>query len=238
MNNNAGRLQIVPPTPLTWFAVAASASAIAFSAAFLLSCYASLPPLLPVHFMRNGFPNGWQFKTYARVLVPVFIQFALVLTLGAVGALLLSRPHGADDEHAPDVKAASAATEGVSLIALIWIAFQAYATYALARMWQRERAGLGAAYLYLEVAGVLLTIGVAARTHVRLGRPAPRPFEPQHWRYGRLYRNPDDPALFVPTRDGSRWTLNFGRPVAAALIGLVLGIGVVGPTMILALLLR
>jgi uncharacterized membrane protein len=61
---------------------------------------------------------------------------------------------------------------------------------------------------------------------------------PEHWRLGRLYRNPDDPALFVPTRDGSRWTLNFGRPVAAALIALVLGIGVVGPTMILVLLLR
>jgi uncharacterized membrane protein len=55
---------------------------------------------------------------------------------------------------------------------------------------------------------------------------------------GQLYKNPDDPALFVPTRDGRRWTLNFGRPVAAALLGVVLAIGIVGPTAILGLLLR
>jgi uncharacterized membrane protein len=71
-----------------------------------------------------------------------------------------------------------------------------------------------------------------------VGRPEPRLFVAQHWRFGQLYKNPDDPALFVPTRDGSRWTLNFGRPVAAALIALILGVGVLGPTIILGLLLR
>jgi uncharacterized membrane protein len=50
--------------------------------------------------------------------------------------------------------------------------------------------------------------------------------------------NPDDPALFVPTRDGTRWTLNFGRPVAAALLGVILMLGVLAPTVILVLALR
>jgi uncharacterized membrane protein len=54
-----------------------------------------------------------------------------------------------------------------------------------------------------------------------------------HWRFTHLYRNADDPALFVPARDGTRWTLNFGRPVAAALLGVVLTIGVMAPTLIL-----
>ena len=31
---------------------------------------------------------------------------------------------------------------------------------------------------------------------------------------------------------------NFGRPVAVALVGVILGIGVIGPTFILGLLLR
>jgi uncharacterized membrane protein len=65
-----------------------------------------------------------------------------------------------------------------------------------------------------------------------------RPFVAEHWRFGQLYNNPADPALFVPTRDGRRWTLNFGRPVAAALLGLILLLGIVGPTVVLALLLR
>ena len=43
-----------------------------------------------------------------------------------------------------------------------------------------------------------------------------------------------DPTLAV----GSRWTLNFGRPVAAALLGVALLVGVVAPTVILGLLLR
>jgi uncharacterized membrane protein len=59
-----------------------------------------------------------------------------------------------------------------------------------------------------------------------------------HWRFGQLYKNPEDPALFVPTRDGARWTLNFGRPVAAALLGAILMVGIVGPTIILGVALR
>lgn len=232
------RVGSIKPTRLTSVALIGSAIAIAFSAGFLLACYPSLPWLLPVHFKANGRPNGWQYKTYARVLMPVFVQMALAVTLGGVGALLLSRSHGAHDEEAADVKAASAAAEGVALITFIWVAFQGYAAIALAAMWQRGRAGLGAWYLYLEATGVVLTATVAIRAHLRLGCPIARPFVAEHWRFGRLYRNPADPALFVPTRDGSRWTLNFGRPVAAALMGLVLAIGVVAPAIILGLALR
>jgi len=83
-----------------------------------------------------------------------------------------------------------------------------------------------------------VTIAAAVRTHIGLGRPDSRPFVAEHWRFGHLYRNPRDPALFVPTRDGSRWTLNFGRPVAAALMGVVIIVGLVAPTAILIVALR
>ena len=89
-----------------------------------------------------------------------------------------------------------------------------------------------------EVTGVVFTIAIGLRAVRRLGHPSPKPFDPAHWRLGQLYRNPDDPALFVPTRDGSRWTLNFGRPVAAALLGTILVFGALGPTIILVLVLR
>jgi len=171
-------------------------------------------------------------------LIPVFVQVALTLTLGSIGALLLSRPHGTHDEAASDVKAASAAAECVALMTLIWVAFQGYAAVALVGMWQRERAGLGALYTCLELAGILLTIVAAVRAHGRVGRPGRRPFVAEHWHLGQLYRNPGDPALFVPTRDGARWTLNFGRPAAALLMVLILGFGIIGPTLILRLLLR
>ena len=172
------------------------------------------------------------------MLLPVFVQIALVMTFGAVSFLLLSRPHGELDREAPDVRAATAAAEAIALIALVWVVFQAYAAFALATMWQRERAGLGVLYTVLEMTGIVATVMVFVRARLKLGRPTPRPFDADHWRFGQLYRNPDDPALFVPTRDGSRWTLNFGRPVAAALMGIFLAGGIVGPFVILRLLLR
>jgi hypothetical protein len=118
------------------------------------------------------------------------------------------------------------------------VAFQGYVAVALTLMWQTERAGLGLWYTYLELTGIVLTIAVFLRAQAKLGRPTPRPFVPEHWRYGQLYKNAEDPALFVPTRNGARWTLNFGRPIAAALMGVILAIGILGPALILGLLLR
>ena len=232
----SGRL--VRVSALTRFATTASFLVVLMTATFLVARYPLIPDLLPVHFKPNGFPNGWQYKTYWRVLMPVFVQLALMMTFGLVGVLLLSRPHGDHDGDAPDVRAAAVAAEAVALLALIWIAFQGYVAFALQRMWMQERGGLSPFYTALETVGVVATVIVFARARARLGRPTPRPFVPEHWRFGQLYKNPDDPALFVPTRDGSRWTLNFGRPVAAALMGLILAVGIVAPAVILRLLLR
>lgn len=52
--------------------------------------------------------------------------------------------------------------------------------------------------------------------------------DPQYWKGGVFYFNPDDPSLFVKKRYGFGWTLNFGRriswlilavPVLTALFG-------------------
>jgi uncharacterized membrane protein len=229
---------MVAATPMTRAAARVMVAATLASALFLAMRYADLPWLLPVHFKSNGLPNGWQYKTLARVLMPVFVQIALGVSLGTIGGLLLTRPAGTIDPDSADARAAAVAAEAVTVIAAIWVTFQGYAAFALVNMWTRERAGLGSAYLYFELLGVVLTGLVATRAHVRLGRPEPKPFVSEQWMFGQLYRNPADPALFVPTRDGSRWTLNFGRPVAATLLGVIIAIGVLAPTVILAVALR
>jgi len=228
---------------MTVAATVVGVGAVGLTAGYLLARYHSLPDLLVVHFARTGFPNGFQFKTWGRVFVPVFVQLALLVTLGPIAALLLSRPRtGTDaasvsDSETADMRAAAAAAEAVALLASIWIVVQAFAAFSLARMWERQISRLDW-YGAVETIAFVLTIVVAVRAHFRLGRPEPRPFVPEHWRYGQLYKNPHDPALFVPTRNGARWTLNFGRPVAAALMGVVLVIGIVAPAVILALSLR
>jgi uncharacterized membrane protein len=238
MTAQGTRVRMVRPTIITWIAVLATLAVIAGTTAFLVHAYPTLPDLLPVRFNRRSRPIGWQYKTYVRVLIPSLVQAALAITLGSVGTLLLSRTHESRDERAPDIMAASTAVEAIALVCFVWVAFQAYAAAALVQMWQTSRAGLGDLYPWLTGAGVVITIAIGFNAHRGLARPAPREFVADHWRFGHLYNNPSDPALFVPTRDGSRWTLNFGRPVAAALLGAALLIGVVGPTVILALLLR
>jgi hypothetical protein len=127
--------------------------------------------------------------------------------------------------------------EAIALFALIWVVFQAYGAVALVSMWRRGHGGLGPGYSVATAAGVAFSIYVGMRAYFRFGRPGPRPFVAEHWRFGQLYSNAADPALFVPTRDGLHWTINFGRP-ATALMGLCLVVGIVAPTLVLHLLLR
>src|ERR1700759_2583286 len=139
------------------------------TAGFLLAGYDSLPDLLPVHFKLNGAPDGWQYRTPFRVLLPVFVELALAVTLGAVGALLLSRPHGDQDPEAPDVRAAAAAGEGGALIALGWVGFQGYVAWTLNWLWIHGRPGADLVYTYVELPGAVVTVAVAMRANVRLG---------------------------------------------------------------------
>lgn len=48
-----------------------------------------------------------------------------------------------------------------------------------------------------------------------------------HWRGGIFYVNPDDPALYVNKRFGIGYTLNFARPEAWVLLGIILFIPVI-----------
>jgi uncharacterized membrane protein len=234
-NTDEGRrARLIAPTTLTQGAALAAVLATGATAMFLLLQYSSLPDLLPVHFNRYGAANGWQYRTLPRVMLPVAVQTLLIAILGSVAALLLSRSHGEQDQAAPDVRAAAVAAEAVVLLALVWVIFQGYAAVSLARLWTSHRPAALPFYSEAEIIGGLISAVVAARAHRRLGRPEPRPFVPAHWRFGQLYRNPDDPALFVPARDGRRWTLNFGRPVAGALLGVILTAGVVAPTLLIA----
>lgn len=230
-------MRVIRPTKLTFIASAAIGLAIAFTVAYLMVQYERLPDLLAVHFNAAQRANGWQFKNYARVLTPVFIQSVLAFVSVGLAVLLLLRSELPPSE-SEDVRAALVAAETVVLFAAIWVLFQVYVAGALVEMWRTQKGGLGAAYVPLVCGGGALTLAVAARAQARLGAPAPRPFVAEHWCFSHLYKNSSDPALFVPSRNGGRWTLNFGRPVAAVIIGTTLALGIVIPALVLRLLLR
>lgn len=227
----------VPPTRLTRGAGWAVAVMVLLTAVHLAARYDSLPWLLPVHFRADGVPNGWQYKTVGRVFMPVAIQATLALTLGGISALLLARREPPDLD-AADVHAARSAAEAVALTSAIWVGVQAYLATALSHMWMTEHGGIGTTHRWVEFLGLIFTVAIGIRARFQLGRPAPLPYVAGHWRWRQLYKNSDNPALFVPTRNGSGWTLNFGRPGAIALMGLVLLVGAIVPSLLLALALR
>lgn len=205
---------------------------------YLLWRYPSLPGLLPVHFSRQGRPNGWQYRTMPRVLLPLFVQIGIFSIGSAIALLLRSRKDASTAAAIPDARAAVTAAEAVMLISATWVAFQAYVAYALVHLWSDGGSSLGAGYIACELAGIVVTGIVGVRAHAHLAHPDPLPYIPSHWRLGQLYCNGEHPALFVPTREGGRWTLNFGKPAAVGLLAGILALGIVAPTVMLALAFR
>jgi uncharacterized membrane protein len=202
------------------------------TASYLGLLYPTLPSGLPVRYMR-GEPIFFQVKTPVVVMLPALVQAALLLTFGALGLLLLwrARPDVVTDAEAGDHARMQLAVEGIALLGAIWITVQAIGAARLVALWQGGRGGFGGVYNVTLLVSLLASVSVVWRTMtaVRQQKAEIAETDPALWRFTHLYFNPADPALFVPTRRGVGWTLNFGRPLAIVLIAAILAIGAGGP---------
>lgn len=238
------RRRFPSPTTVTSVAAALSLAAMAGTAGFLVGRFPLLTPYLPVHFRRGGIADRWQPKSWALVLMPVWVQLSLAVVVGAIVLVLLWRAApdtpAADREHLDDdARRMRAAAEGIALLGVVWIAFQALAAVQLVGLWQRGWGGLGGRYGLGVLTAIGLSVIIGIRSLARVGW-APRLRDGHEegacWRLKVLYVNPADPALFVPARWGMSWTLNFGRPAAVVLIALALLVGIGAPVVIVRLL--
>jgi uncharacterized membrane protein len=226
------------PAVVTAVAAALTLASITATAAFAIGRYPAIPLLLPVHF-RGGRVDVVMLKSYGLVLLPVWTQLILALVIGSVAALLLYRARAGGAEDATHRLRMLHSAEAMSLLGFVWIGFQFITEAALIDVWIRTRPGMGRFYYIALVTCVVLSVVVAARTALQIGRPAaPRGEDHGLWRFKALYFNPADPALFVPARYGYGLTLNFGRPLAIALMLGVLLAGLGGPFLLARFLLR
>jgi hypothetical protein len=108
---------------------------------------------------------------------------------------------------------------------------QAIGAARLAAVWQGGLRGFGRVYNITLLISLIISAVIVRRTMKTLREEGVQVAEtdPALWRLTHLYFNPQDPALFVPTRRGAGWTLNFGRPLAIVLIAAILAFGVGGP---------
>ena len=222
----------VRPTRLTGWAMAIALLTSAWTAAYLMILYPSLPYGVPVRF-ENGAALLFQRKTPLVVALPAVMQLGLLTVFGVLIMVLLWRarplPASVGEPADPDSTRMRLAAEGIALFGAVWTAVQALGAVRLVAVYRGAAPDYGWAYTFAIVTAIVASIVVGARTMKLVGdqrRPAPA-VDPALWRCTHLYFNAGDPALFVPTRTGAGWTLNFGRPLAIMLLAgtLVLGIG-------------
>ena len=129
--------------------------------------------------------------------------------------------------------------EAISLLTAIWVLFQAFAALRILWLWQWWQGDLGGAYLQSLVVAIVLSVivGIRAAVNLQYAHPKSRQTQDVHWRMSGFYFNPDDPAVFVPLRNGAGWTLNFGRRRAIMFLLLFVAFGIGAPIVILRLLL-
>jgi len=240
-------------TRTTATAIALTAMAVAGTAGYLVARYPRLTPMLPVHFVRGGLPDRWVVKSWSVVFLPVFIQLGLAAIFGSIVVVLLWKASGGGQAaHRPDdglehrearrhadLLRMRATAEAVALLALVWVGFQGLAAVRIVRLWDSGGGGLGSIYAAGLITSIVLSIVITARGMAAV-RQAPVHIagDGPHWRLKVLYCNPADPALFVPTRSGDGYTLNFGRRAAIALLAAIFLIGVLLPIVVIRLLTR
>ena len=237
--------KIYRPTVLTLLGVAVTIAVIAGTAGFILGRAPMLGQFIPVRFDATGAPDRWVAFSYSVILIPVWIQLALALIFGTIGTLLLYRTNprsrdGVEDEVVrQDRERMLVTAEAIILLAVIWVTFQGVAALRIIWLWQWWQGTLGDAYLRSLVVAIVLSVvvGIRAAVNMRHAKPALRQTEDAYWRRAGLYINPQDPALFVPLRNGLGWTLNLGRPRAVMFLLLFAAFGIGVPIVLLKLLL-
>jgi uncharacterized membrane protein len=235
---------IYRPTVLTLAGFGTTIAAISGTTGYILGRAASVPAVLPVHFDDQGIADRFVRASYAIILVPVWIQLSLAIVFGAIAGVLLYRTKktrsAVESESSRQERERMLMTaEAISLLAAIWVTFQGLLAIRLLMMWQLMCCGLGNVYYQSLVVCIVLSaiVGVRAAVYLQYPKPVLRETDAAHWRLRGLYINRQDPALFVPRRNGPGWTLNFGRPQALVFFGVVLFFSIWAPLAIFRVLL-
>jgi uncharacterized membrane protein len=235
---------IYRPTVLTLLGVATTIAAISGTTGYILGRAASIPPVLPVHFDDQGIADRFVSASYAIILVPVWIQLTLAIVFGAITGVLLYRTRKTrsvveSEESRQERERMLVTAEAISLLAAIWVTFQGLLAIRLIMMWQLMCCGLGGVYYQALVVCIVVSaiIGIRAAVYLQYPKPVVRQTEDVHWRFRGVYFNRQDPALFVPLRNGVGWTVNLGRPQAVLFLGVVLFFSIWAPVAIVRVLL-
>lgn len=168
--------------------------------------WARLPDPLPTHFGMDGRPNGWTSKGTAPWLMFGFPALIWILLLGVGAWKRLAAPGRASLQ-----RRIIAPMRGLTVLGLLVLMSLVVLIPVFGPIVFRPALGAFFALLFLGI-GLTVRMGyLGATEEVR-----------RLWKWGIFYVNPEDPRLWVPKRLGIGWTLNFSRPIAWVIMGLLL----------------
>jgi len=206
------------------------------SALYLAANWQRIPERFPVHWGLDGQPNGWSTRSVAGVYGPLLIGFCLcaMIELFSYGILHWTRQVRASGPGALAETRFRRVQAGI-LVALEYFFALIFNGLGVLRSHpeQEPRIGLfllGTFVFIFVLFVILIRTGQGGANLSKAGRdlelvpegPIGDRTPDQCWRAGMFYVNRNDPAVLVEKRFGIGYTLNFGRPAAWLLLGLIL----------------
>jgi uncharacterized membrane protein len=182
------------------------------AAVIVLLVWNHLPDRWPVHWGLHGKPDRWSRKAPLDVFFPIGFGIFLCGIIEGIATLLLAYPRAGKDQRV--------APEAARTIAILTAEFTRAVSLALAivfaglalvlPLWQPARSGL-------LVLSILLILGMAITFGMWRMRQGARALQARGlfarlagWN-GLIYRNPQDPRIWVPKIAGFGYTLNFAH---------------------------
>jgi len=191
--------------------------------------YDQIPGRVPMQTDFEGNVTRMADKTYALVLFAPALQAFITLLFGFIYWMMLRTPPVIDPEQ-PE-----ASSRQNAVFRYRWSAFVVFGGVLLLLVFSCMQLGFAqvlprdaALYIPLVGAGLLVVAAIVlsittgqSGSRVRVGKAVDGSVinrdDDKYWKWGSIYVNKDDPALFVEKRFGVGFTLNFGRKGAVAI---------------------
>ncbi len=217
-----------------WFLL--NIAIIAGTAIIGLLYYDKAPDIIPMHWNAQGIADSYITKSYMAILwepiTQCFLTFIFALSYWIIGkskkVINVSDPENSIKQSIIFRRRWSMMLIAMAvLLNLMMLSFQLVSLNILA---SEVLLPITITILAVVIIGnLLITIKTGqggSRVAIKASKEGEAKVvsrdEDQYWKLGLFYFNPDDPAFILEKRFGVGWTINWARPIAWVIIGVIL----------------
>ena len=201
-------------------------------AVFLHFHWDEIPARFPVHWGIDGHPNGWSSRTPAGVYAPLLLGFVISFCMWLMANTLLRSARITDHTRPLLVLHDFAHRIGLFLLLLEFYLAVVFSCVGLLPLTGTMALSI-VTILMLPAVFVLIVWLNKGRVHIErsngtIPQAAGDGTPDECWKFGMLYFNPDDAALWVEKRVGIGYTMNFAHISAWVIMALILLVPILG----------